>query len=123
MKTLRRFLPIVLLLLVSGCAYRANVVMLDKSATFAPTTQVEVLNSAPSRPYLRLAELDVEGFGNAPKVKLLETLVEAAKRLGADAFVETADEMKPEERVYCACGGEVTIPAKRIIEGIAIKYR
>lgn len=124
MSSLRRLLSIILLLLLSGCGYYTSVsLMLDKSGQYPPTTLVEVLNSAPARPYIRLAELETEAPPKAPTAKMLESLVEKAKRLGADAVVLTGDEVRPEEPMYCSCGGLIMLPARRVIESLAIRYR
>jgi hypothetical protein len=80
------FVPALLLaFILSGCA-SVDVRMLS-SETFTPrTSQVEILEGAPSRPYVQIAVLSVDSWWLSLNSKR-EKIIEKAAALGADAVV------------------------------------
>ena len=80
------FVPVLLLsVILPGCA-SVDVLMLS-SETFTPQTrQVEILERAPTRPYVKIAVLAVGSWWLSEDEKR-EKILEKASTLGADAVV------------------------------------
>ena len=80
------FLPLLLLsVILPGCA-SVDVLMLS-SETFTPlNSQVEILERAPTRPYVKIAVLAVDSWWLSEDEKR-EKILEKAATLGADAVV------------------------------------
>ena len=80
------FLPLLLLsVILPGCA-SVDVLMLS-SETFTPqNSQIEILERAPTRPYVQIAVLSVDGWWLSLDSKR-EKILEKAVTLGADAVV------------------------------------
>ena len=74
--------------LLSACATQQDVhVTLQSTQSFAPTTLVQVLASAPHTRFVRIATLDVNGTAGTPKSQLLAQLQAKAGELGANAII------------------------------------
>ena len=98
MKSIRRSLMAVMsgaiVLLLAGC----NTVSLNSTAylgtpNFPPTdpASVEILQTAPTRPHIRLGEITAEPSGNPTKQEIEKKLQVAAAKMGANAVVVVSD--------------------------------
>ena len=117
------------LLVSTGC----NTVSASRTAaigvpTFPPSdpANVQILHTEPTRPHIRLGEVQVEPSSDKVDVSKIETAIQTqAAALGADAAVIVADKMQ-------ITGGYVSGPwwgrsvetvEGRVIVAVAIKYQ
>jgi hypothetical protein len=86
---MRRHVPgfLFAIALVSGCA-TPSASILSQTATYAPTTQVEVLLEFPAQPHKTFAILE-DTYGGTP-AEINARLTDTARRIGADAVVIVA---------------------------------
>lgn len=122
MTTLRTLLPLAALLLAAGCAYRTSIVMPEPVA-YPAAGHVEVLSGPPSRPYVRLAELEVEGPAYARTEDILASMRERAGNAGADAIMDMQESSRPIGQRYLPCTGTFeTEGGEKLLRGVAIRY-
>ena len=94
---------------------------------YAPSNNVEVLDAAPSRPYVKIGDVDATGEPGAVPAQVLAQIRTEAQQLGADAVVlkdvsrtlPAAPRLNPTTGTYDTSGGQL-LPA---YTGIAIRYR
>jgi len=131
MKSFHRFLAAVVvgavLALLTGC----NTISVNSTAylgtpNFSPTdpASIEILQTAPTRPHLRLGEITAEPSGNPTKQKIEQKLQVAAAKMGANAVVIVSDRTQIMGGVVT--GGwydrQITAVESRVITGVAIRY-
>jgi hypothetical protein len=131
MKSIRRSLMAVMsgaiVLLLAGC----NTVSLNSTAylgtpNFPPTdpASVEVLQTAPTRPHMRLGEITAEPSGNPTKEEIEKKLQVAAAKMGANAVVVVSDRTQIMGGVVT--GGwynrQISAVEGRVITTVAIRY-
>jgi hypothetical protein len=115
------------LILLAGC----NTVSLRSSAylgtpNFPPTdpASVEILQTAPTRPHIRLGEITAEPSGNPTKEEIEKKLQVAAAKMGANAVVIVSDRTQIMGGVVT--GGwynrQFTTVQGRVITTVAIRY-
>ena len=73
---------------LSGCA-QTSAVVLDPSKSYPPTTNVEILVSPPTRPYVTIAMLEATAPVGTPLPQLIESMRQKAMVVGADAVIPT----------------------------------
>jgi hypothetical protein len=115
-------------LLLTGC----NTVSITShqylgGQTFAATNpaQVEILRTAPTRPHVRLGEVQAEPSGNSvDNAKIEQALQKAAAKMGANAVVIVVDRTQVvAETVTGPLWARSIDPVSgRVIIGIAIRY-
>lgn len=96
-------------------------------AAYAPTANVEMLEQAPSRPYVEIGTIDAPGEPGALRTQVLAQVREKARQLGADAVIvkdvsyraPATQRFNPTTGFYETVGGQV-VPA---FKGVAIKFR
>ena len=77
-------------LVLAGCAAPSQEIVeqrTDAAAHYAPTVLVEVLRSAPARPYVVLADFDAQAPAGTTVAQLLARLQARAAALGANALI------------------------------------
>ena len=131
MKSMRLYLTAavggVFLALLAGC----NTVALNSTAylgtpNFPPTdpASVEILQTAPTRPHLRLGEITAEPSGNPTKQEIEKKLQVAAAKMGANAVVVVSDRTQIMGGVVT--GGwynrQISTVEGRVITTVAIRY-
>lgn len=131
MNPIRHFLIAVVggavLALLTGC----NTVAINSTAylgtpNFSPTdpASVEILQTAPTRPHVRLGEITAEPSGNPTKLEIEQKLQAAAAKMGANAVVIVSDRTQIMGGVVT--GGwydrQITPVEGRVITGVAIRY-
>lgn len=129
---LRRVIgPLCAVVLLPGCA-TPSAEILSQTATYAPTTQVEVLLDPPARPHKTFAVLEDTSGGTPTEINA--RLMDTARRIGADAVVITAiNDKKTTDWVltdpYYATPSRLTRPryqpvrhTYRAVRAKAIKY-
>jgi hypothetical protein len=116
------------LLLTTGC----NTVSISSkqylgSPTYAPSNpaQIQILQAPPTRPHVRLGEVQAEPSSDSVSVQKIEqSMREAAAKMGADAVVIVYDR----DQIVGAFvsgpwwGRSVNTVTGRVIIGVAIKY-
>lgn len=126
--SLQRTAGMLALVLLSACSPPAPVVTrLADSPIFPPTEYVEVLESAPARPYREIGVIDAPPEPGALRTQVVAQILQGARQLGADAVIlqdlsrtaPTAPRLNPTTGTYDMTGGDL-VPA---FKGIAIKYR
>jgi hypothetical protein len=80
---------------------------------YPPTTQVEVLQKAPSRPYKSFAVLQCEPAPHARPEVVVEGLKEKAREIGADAIILC--QAAPDS-------GPAGTPPPNVLQAVAIRY-
>jgi hypothetical protein len=123
----RRWLVLAAAVLAAACASPQPDVVRTGSQVYAPTTDVEMLEQPPSRPYTEIGVIDAPGEPGALRAQVLVQVRDKARQLGADAVIltdlshraPTTQRLNPTTGYYETVGGQ-TIPA---FKGIAIKYR
>jgi hypothetical protein len=117
-----------LLLSLAACAPGPEVQVTDLSPQrYAPTSLIEALTAAPSRPYTVIAGLRIEGSPGTDRAQLLASLRQKAAALGANALI-IHDESRtlPPSVAYNPSGGNYqaqgpqTIP---ILSAEAIRWK
>jgi hypothetical protein len=85
---------------------------------------IQVLQTQPTRPHVRLGEITLQPQGNPTKVQLEQKLRLAAAKMGADAVVIVADRtMVFGTTVMGPWWGQTVSPdVGRVIVGVAIRY-
>jgi hypothetical protein len=126
---LRLVLLLLLVPLVAGCASSQQTVTVVRTgdATFPPTRFVDMLDTAPSRPYVEIGVINAPGEAGALRTQVLAQVRDKAAELGADAVIlqdlsrttPASPRLNPTTGQYENTGG-VLVPA---FKGIAIKYR
>lgn len=109
-----------------GCA-NTSAVLVNPSKTYPPSSNVELLGAAPSRPFEAIAVLEARGPVGTPFPELLESMREKGKAVGADAIIPTenaSQDLRPGLIYNPWLGGYQTIGGGQlpIIRGVAIKY-
>ncbi|ACD84132.1 hypothetical protein [Candidatus Methylacidiphilum infernorum] len=88
MASLMRSFYLLILLFFYGCAQQESVrVKRLTTEAYSPSRYVEILNKAPKRRYLKIAELDIRGAEGSPKTELVGALSQKARELGAEALI------------------------------------
>lgn len=116
-----------LALLAACTTVQPDFVRAPGAPTFPPTQFVEVLEAAPTRPYVELGTIEVAGEPGALRTQVVAQIRVRAQQIGADAVIlqdvsrttPAAQRLNPTTGVYESTGGQ-TIPAYK---GIAIRYR
>lgn len=117
-------------IVVAGCA-TTTMVMVDETLKFPPTSNVEILQSPPDRPYKVIAILETRGTGDHTLPDLIESMREKAKEIGADAILFQDVSEKTSGGFFMmfnpALGGYQAFGSggskRPIIRGMAIKYQ
>jgi hypothetical protein len=130
--SMRRVLPGFLGgLLIVGVLTGCNTVYVSSKQylgvpNYPPTdpASIQVLQTAPTRPHVRLGEITLQPQGNPAKVELEQKLRLAASKMGADAVVVVADRtMVLGTTVMGPWWGQTISPdVGRVIVGVAIRY-
>ena len=116
-----------LLALLSGC----STVSIQSTAylgtpNYPPTdpATVEILNTAPTKPHVRLGEITAEPSGNPTKEEISQKLQAAAAKMGANAVVIVSDRTQIMGGVVT--GGwydrQIAAVEGRVITAVAIRY-
>ena len=131
MKTTNRYLTAMigagLLALLTGC----NTVSIQSTSylgtpNYPPTdpASVEILQTAPTKPHVRLGEITAEPSGNPTKEEIQQKLQVAAAKMGANAVVIVSDRTQIMGGVVT--GGwydrQISAVEGRVITGVAIRY-
>jgi hypothetical protein len=131
MKPIRYYLTALIsgaiLALLAGC----NTVSINSTAylgtpNFSPTdpASVEILQTAPTRPHIRLGEITAEPSGNPTKQEIQQKLQVAAAKIGANAVVIVSDRTQIMGGVVT--GGwydrQISPVEGRVITTVAIRY-
>jgi hypothetical protein len=77
-------------LVLAGCATVSGTPVIERLATqhYAPTQTVDVLSTAPERPFVQIARLTLgDPTGIATRAQLIAQLASTAQGLGANAIV------------------------------------
>ena len=124
----RRWFALCAAVLVAACAApQPDVIRAPGAPVYTPTTNVDLLETAPARPYTEIGVIDAPGEPGALRPQVLAQIREKASQLGADAVIltdqsrraPTTQRLNPTTGYYETVGGQV-IPAYK---GVAIKYR
>jgi len=97
------------------------------SPVYPPTQYVDLLESAPARPYQEIAVIDAPGEPGTLRTQLIAQIRQQAQQLGADAVIlqdlsrpaPVVTRLNPTTGTYDSIGGQL-VPA---FKAIAIKYR
>ena len=131
MKPVRHYLTAVIggavLAMLAGCTTVAiNSTAYLGTPNFPPTdpASVEVLQTAPTRPHIRLGEITAEPSGNPTKQEIEQKLQVAAAKMGANAVVVVSDRTQIMGGVVT--GGwynrQISAVEGRVITTVAIRY-
>jgi len=121
-------LGLTLALVLAACApAQPDVVRPAGAPTFPPTQFVEMLESAPSRPYQEIGVIEATGEPGALRAQVMAQLRTRAQQIGAEAVIvqdlsrtaPASTRLNPTTGQYESTGGQ-TIPAFR---GVAIRYK
>jgi len=113
---------------LSACtSSQPDVIRPAGSPIYPPTQFVELLESAPARPYLEIGTIDVPGEPGALRSQVLAQIRTRAQQLGADAVIlqdlsrpaPVGSRLNPTTGTYETTGGQL-VPA---FKGIAIRYK
>jgi hypothetical protein len=115
------------LFLLTGC----NTIQVQSTAylgtpTYPPTdpVTVQILQTAPTQPNVRLGEITVEPSGTPTKAEIQQKLQVAAAKMGANAVVIVSD--KTQIMGDIVVGGwydrEIAPEMGRVITAVAIRY-
>jgi len=123
----RRWLALLAATLVVACAAPQPDVIRTGTQVYAPTTDVDMLEQAPTRAYTEIGVIDAPGEPGALRAQVLAQIRDKARQLGADAVIltdqsrraPTTQRLNPTTGYYETVGGQL-IPA---FKGVAIKYR
>jgi len=123
----RRWLALLAATLVVACAAPQPDVIRTSTQVYAPTTDVELLEQAPTRAYTEIGVIEAPGEPGALRAQVLAQVRDKARQLGADAVIltdqsrraPTTQRLNPTTGYYETVGGQL-IPA---FKGVAIKYR
>jgi len=123
----RRWVALLAATLVVACAAPQPEVVRTGAQVYAPTTDVDLLEQAPTRAYTEIGVIDVPGEPGALRAQVLAQIRDKARQLGADAVIltdqsrraPTTQRLNPTTGYYETVGGQL-IPA---FKGVAIKYR
>lgn len=115
------------MVLVACTPSQPQVVRPTGSTVYPPTQYVELLDSAPSRPYVEIGVIDVPGEPGALRAQVLAQVRTSAQQIGADAVIlhdtsrqaPSTPRLNPTTGQYDTIGGQL-IPS---FKGIAIKYK
>lgn len=94
---------------------------------YPPTANVEILEQAPTRPYVEIGTIDAPGEPGALRAQVLAQVRDKGRQLGADAVIvrdvsyraPATQRLNPTTGFYETVGGQV-VPA---FKGVAIKFR
>jgi hypothetical protein len=93
---------------------------------FSPTDpdSIEILRTAPTKPHLRLGEINVEPKSNTTVQTIEQKFRQAAAKMGANAVVIIADrtELMGMQETGSWYNAEMTPITGRVIVGVAIRY-
>jgi len=123
----RRWVALLAATLVVACAAPQPEVVRTGAQVYAPTTDVDLLEQAPTRAYTEIGVIDMPGEPGALRAQVLAQIRDKARQLGADAVIltdqsrraPTTQRLNPTTGYYETVGGQL-IPA---FKGVAIKYR
>ena len=123
----RRWVAFLAAALLAACAAPQTEVVRTGTQVYAPTTDVDLLEQAPSRAYTEIGVIDAPGEAGALRAQVLAQVRDKARQLGADAVIltdqsrraPTTQRLNPTTGYYETVGGQL-IPA---FKGVAIKYR
>jgi hypothetical protein len=131
MEPARRAVPLLAalagLLLISGCTYVSVETRHYLAVPNYPPTDpalVQILHAPPAKPHERLGEISLEPEGNPSVSEMEAKLRQAAAKIGADAAVIVADQM----RIMGAYetgpwwGRTISTQYGRVIIAVAIRY-
>ena len=114
--------------LLLGCAAsQPDVIRPAGSPVYPPTQFVDLLESAPTRPYVEIATIDFPGEQGTLRSQALAQIRSRAQQLGADAVIlqdlsrpaPLVSRLNPTTGTYETTGGQL-VPA---FKGTAIKYK
>ncbi len=127
-KSTLRLVAFAAALALAACAtQQPKVADTPHGTTYPPTANVEILEQAPSRPYVEIGPIDAPGEPGALRAQVLAQIREKGRQLGADAVIvrdvsyraPTTQRLNPTTGFYETVGGQV-VPA---FKGVAIKFR
>jgi hypothetical protein len=119
---------IAVLFSATGCNTVSTSVRQDIGApTYAPSnpTQVVILRTVPTRPHVRLGEVQADPMSDSTPASQIEAaLQKAAAKLGADAAVVVADRTQVTGAMVTGpwWGRSVEAVQGRVVIAVAIKY-
>jgi hypothetical protein len=116
-----------LLALLTGC----NTISMQTTSylgtpSYPPTepASIEILQTAPTKPHVRLGEITAEPSGNPTKEQIQQKFQVAAAKMGANAVVIVSDRTQIMGGIVT--GGwydrQISAVEGRIITGVAIRY-
>ena len=114
--------------LLPACATsQPDVIRPAGSPVYPPTQFVDLLESAPTRPYVEIGTIDVPGEPGTLRSQALAQIRSRAQQLGADAVIlqdlsrpaPLVSRLNPTTGTYETTGGQL-VPA---FKGTAIKYK
>ena len=117
-------------LVLAGCAAPSQDIVeqrTDAAGHYAPTILVEVLQSAPARPYVVLADFDAQAPAGTTVAQLLARLQARAAALGANALiVQDISTHAASSLQFNPAGGQMTEVGGQLqphLRAQAIRYR
>jgi len=127
-----KFLRLIVIAACAGCIASCAPVQ-TRSITpvgdehYSPSNNVEVLDTAPTRAYVKIGDVDATGKPGDVPAQVLAQIRTEAQQMGADAVVlkdvsrtlPSAPRLNPTTGMYETTGGQA-VPA---YTGIAIRYR
>ncbi len=124
----RPWLPIVALLLAACAPLAPDVKRIEGSPVFpAAATLPEVLQTAPTRSYVRLGVVDAQGVPGMAEAQVVARIRLEAQQMGADAVIlqDVSTRAAVESKFNPATGGFTVTQGEPIpsYKGYAIKYR
>jgi hypothetical protein len=123
------FTAVAMLFALTGCNTVSTSVRQDIGGpTYAPSdpAQVQILRTQPTRPHVRLGEVQVEPSSDSVPVAEIEAaLRKAAAKMGADAAVVVYDRTQTTGAYVTGpwWGRQVQTVQGRVIIAVAIKYQ
>ena len=113
---------------LAACTTTPTQVVRPTGGTVYPPTQyVDVLDSAPSRPYVEIGVIDAPGEPGVLRAQLMAQVRTSAQKIGADAVIlqDTSRQAPSTPRLNPTTGQYETIGGQMItsFKGIAIKYK
>ena len=128
MSTYRFALTLLAACVLAACtASQPELIRPSGATTYPPTQYVEILESPPARPYVKIGDIDMAGEPGALRTQVLAQIRTQAQQIGADAIIlqdvsrpaPAMTRLNPTTGMYETTGGQL-VPA---FKGVAIKYR
>jgi hypothetical protein len=106
-------LPLLLVLIVSGCASSVEVTKLTpESYPASQPAQVEILKIKPDKPYAQIADVSAMQFPNSQSERRYAEMRAKAAKVGADAILITSEQTFRRDFVLY-----------RSVTGVALKWK